>query len=74
IILGLFLLALAGPPQPAASLVGLACGLGVTAAVVFAFPVLGWKVGWPWYGILSCGTTCLTGFAARALFRGSSNR
>ena len=74
IILGLFLLALAGAPRPAASLVGLACGLGVTAAVVFAFPVLGWKVGWPWYGILSCGTTCLTGFAARALFRGSSNR
>ncbi len=71
IILGLFLLALTGPPRPAASLVGLACGLGVTAAVVFAFPALGWKLGWPWYGILSCGTTCLTGFAARAFVRGS---
>lgn len=72
IILGLFLLALAGPPRPTASLVGLACGLGVTAAVVFAFPVLGWKVGWPWYGILSCGSTCLAGFAARAFVRGSA--
>jgi SSS family transporter len=73
IILGVFLLALPARSLPAASLVGLGCGIAATAGVVFAFPVLGWKVGWPWYGIVSCGVTCLAGFGARAVL-GRSTR
>lgn len=72
IILGLFLLALPQRRSPTASLVGLAAGLLSIVFVLFAVPGLellgvdangaGRGLAWPWFGVVSCGTTCFAGF------------
>jgi SSS family solute:Na+ symporter len=64
VILGLFLLALCKGRSPNASLCGLVAGLLATATVFFVLPRLEWKLAWPWFGIVSCGTTFVTGWLA----------
>lgn len=62
VILGLFVLAMLPRRSPRASLAGLVAGLVATAAVVFALPALDWQLAWPWYGIVSCGSTIAVGW------------
>jgi Na+/proline symporter len=65
--LGLFVLALGERRPPTASLVGLCCGLGAVVFVVFAVPQLGWKLAWPWYGLVSCAFTAGPGWLVARL-------
>jgi solute:Na+ symporter, SSS family len=64
VILGLFLLALCKGRSPNASLCGLVAGLLATTFVFFVLPHLDWKLAWPWFGIVSCGTTFVSGWLA----------
>ena len=68
VILGLFVLALLPRRSSRSSLAGLLAGLGATAFVVFALPALEWPLAWPWFGIVSCGSTVLVGWAASRLW------
>jgi len=67
VILGLFLLALRKGRSPRSSLVGLVAGLCATTFVFFVLPRLDVKIAWPWFGIVSCGTTVIAGWFASML-------
>lgn len=69
VILGLFVLALRSRRSPTASLVGLTGGLAATVVVVFLLPRLSVHLAWPWFGIVSCGTTVVCGTAANLVLR-----
>jgi CDP-diglyceride synthetase len=73
VILGLFTLSLMERRSPQASLYGLLGGLCATMVVVFILPSLeiepgvSLKIAWPWYGLISCAATYITGRAAQAI-------
>lgn len=68
VILGVFVLALLPGKNPTAALVGLVFGLVASGVVVFFGPALGLRLGWPWFGLVSSGSTFLAGFAWLRLF------
>jgi hypothetical protein len=63
VILGLFVLALSKHRSATASLIGLLGGLVATACIVFVVPMIEiddgvpLKIGWPWYGLITCIST-----------------
>lgn len=65
VILGLFLLALRPGTTERASLTGLGTGLLALAGVLWALPALGLPIAWPWYGVVTAGTTFAVGSLAR---------
>ncbi len=79
IILGLFVLALLPRRSPGGSLVGLVAGIGSIVFVLFVVPgleLLGSNdagaprgLAWPWFGVVSCGSTCLAGMLGNLVFR-----
>jgi len=74
VILGLFVLALGERRNPTASLLGLCAGLAVTCVIAFVLPIelndgSVFKIGWPWYGLITCTTTTVVGALARRFTR-----
>lgn len=73
IILGLFALALGTRRSAKASLIGLVGGLVATTLFVFVLPLIELsdgstiKIAWPWYGLISCTATLVTGKLAQLL-------
>jgi len=73
VILGLFVLALGKRRSAQASLFGLIGGLVATAFIVFMLPSIELepgvplKIGWPWYGLITCLATLSTGRVALLL-------
>lgn len=67
IILGLFALALSPHRSNRASLGGLLAGIVATVVVLFVLPHYDWKLAWPWYGLVTCASTFLTGSCLRSL-------
>lgn len=71
VILGLFVLALSEQRSAKASLIGLVCGLLATVLIVFVMPLIEigdgktLKIGWPWYGLITCSATYGGGRIAR---------
>lgn len=63
VILGLFVLALSKQRSAKASLIGLLGGLVAAACIVFVVPLIKiddgvpLKIGWPWYGLITCIST-----------------
>ncbi|MEO6598020.1 MAG: sodium:solute symporter [Planctomycetota bacterium] len=64
VILGLFLLALRPRRSSTSSLVGLVAGLLAIVVLVFVLPRNEIRLAWPWFGIVSCGSTFLVGLTA----------
>jgi SSS family transporter len=73
VILGLFVLALHKQRSAQASLLGLFGGLLATACIVFVIPCIEvsagvpLKIGWTWYGLITCGATYGCGRIAKLL-------
>lgn len=71
VILGLFVLALNKQRSAKASLIGLVAGLVATTLIVFVLPLIPIndgqpiKIGWPWYGLITCLATYGAGRIAR---------
>jgi len=71
VILGLFLLALDRQRSAPSSLFGLIGGLIATACIVLVVPLIEMsdgtplKIGWPWYGLITCCATFATGRVTR---------
>jgi hypothetical protein len=75
IILGLFVLAMGSKRTAQSSLIGIVGGVLATITIVFVLPHIKTapqepiRIGWPWYGLITCTTTCLCGKLAQLLGR-----